>query len=51
VQAAKAMAATAIRLLEDKALLAAARQDFEDARGEQGYVCPIPAQVQPLMPA
>ena len=51
VQAAKAMAATAIRLLEDKALLAAARQDFDDARGEQGYVCPIPAEVQPLMPA
>ncbi|WP_137895178.1 amidohydrolase [Ramlibacter sp. 2FC] len=45
VQAAKALAATAIRLFEQPQLLDAARQELNQRRGGKPYVCPIPPEV------
>ncbi|MCO4863837.1 amidohydrolase [Cupriavidus sp. WGlv3] len=45
VHAAKSMAATAIRLLEQPELLAAARDELVARRGGKPYVCPIPDDV------
>lgn len=45
--AAKMMAGTAIDLLEDADLLAAAKADHQARVGKTAYVCPIPADVQP----
>ena len=47
VHAAKMMAATAIDLLEDAELLAAAKADHQARLGRTAYVCPIPPEVQP----
>lgn len=46
VQASKAMAALAIRALNDPALIAAAKADLKERTGA-GYVSPIPAEVNP----
>lgn len=43
--AAHALAATALRLYEQPALLERARADLEQRRGGRPYVCPIPAEV------
>ena len=47
LQAAKVLAATAIDLLEDETLLAAARREFE-TRAAEGYVCPIEEGAVPI---
>ncbi len=47
VHAAKMMAGTAIDLLEDAELLAAAKADHQARLGRTAYVCPIPPEVQP----
>lgn len=45
VRAAKALAATAIRMFEQPGLLDAARQELNERRGGKPYVCPIPPEV------
>ncbi|HEY1393277.1 MAG TPA: amidohydrolase, partial [Methylibium sp.] len=45
VRAAKAMAATAIRLLEQPQVLAVAREELQERRAGKPYVCPIPTEV------
>jgi aminobenzoyl-glutamate utilization protein B len=45
--AGKTLAATAIALLSDSALLENAQQEFRQAREQQPYHCPIPAGVKP----
>ncbi|SEH26837.1 M20 family metallopeptidase [Rhizobium sp. NFR12] len=45
--AAKMMAGTAIDLLEDAELLAAAKADHQARLGKTAYVCPIPEDVNP----
>jgi len=45
--AAKTLAATAMDLLQDAALRAAVRQDWQARRAGIVYECPIPADVQP----
>lgn len=45
--AGKTLAATAIALLSDSALLEKAQQEFRQAREQQPYHCPIPAGVKP----
>jgi aminobenzoyl-glutamate utilization protein B len=47
VQAAKAMAATAVAVLSDPALLAAAKADLSARTARTPYVCPIPRDVAP----
>jgi len=47
--AGKVLAATAVDLLEQPALLAAARAEFDAAaRKAGGYVCPIPPDAKPV---
>ncbi|SUI69474.1 Aminobenzoyl-glutamate utilization protein B [Serratia quinivorans] len=41
------MAATAVELLSDSALLADCRREFERQRAEQPYSCPIPKDIKP----
>ncbi len=48
LHAGKVLAAAAIDLLEDPALLAAARAEFED-RTAGGYTCPIPPEAVPTI--
>ncbi len=45
--AAKAMAAFAVELIRDDALLAAAKAEHRERVGKDGYRCPIPAGVKP----
>lgn len=45
LHAARAMAGTAIRLFEQPALLASAREELLERRGGKPYVCPIPPEV------
>ena len=45
--AAKVLATTAIDLMTDGDLLAAAKAEFEE-RAEGGYVCPIEADAVPI---
>ncbi len=47
VQVAKAMAATGVAVLTDPALLAAAKADLAARTGKDGYVSPLPPEVQP----
>ena len=47
IYAAKAMAATACRLIEDQLLVAAARETHKDHLEETPYICPIPDDVRP----
>ncbi len=47
VQVAKAMAATGAAVLSDPALLAAAKADLAARTGKEGYVSPLPSEVQP----
>ena len=47
LQAAKVLAATAIDLLTDEALLQAAREEFAERVGD-GYVCPIEPDAVPI---
>jgi aminobenzoyl-glutamate utilization protein B len=48
--AGKAMAATAIDLIEDPKLIEAAKAEFEAVTAKQGgYVCPIPADAVPTV--
>lgn len=49
VHAGKVLAAAAVDLLTDPALLAEARAEFQK-RAETGYVCPIPADAVPVVP-
>ena len=49
VHAGKVLAAAAIDLLTDPALLEAAKAEFR-RRTEAGYVCPIPADAVPVVP-
>jgi len=45
LHAARAMAASAIRLFDEPALLAAAREELLQRRAGKDYVCPIPPEV------
>ena len=45
--AAKIMAATGLDLIQQPEQLAAAKQELKDRLGDESYVCPIPAGVQP----
>ena len=45
--AGKVLAATAIRLFSDSALLAASQQELRQVLAERPYRCPIPAEVSP----
>ena len=47
IYAAKTMAATACRLLENQSLVAAARQTHEEHLEQTPYTCPIPDDVRP----
>ena len=47
VHVAKVMAATAVEVLKDKALLARAKADHAARLGATPYVCPIPTEVKP----
>lgn len=47
IYAAKAMAATACRLIEDQSLVAAAHETHQDHLEETPYTCPIPGDVHP----
>ncbi len=47
--AAKVMAATAQRLIEDPALLAAAKADHQDYLSDTPYICPLPADAEPAL--
>jgi len=41
------IAAAAIQLMENEALLAQAKAEFAERVGPEGYICPIPAGIQP----
>ena len=47
IYAAKAMAATACRLIEDQLLVAAAHETHKEHLEETPYICPIPDDVRP----
>jgi aminobenzoyl-glutamate utilization protein B len=47
IYAAKAMAATACRLVEDKSLISAAQETHQDQLDHTPYTCPIPDEVRP----
>jgi aminobenzoyl-glutamate utilization protein B len=47
IYAAKAMAATACRLIEDPSLVDVARQTHQEHLEETRYTCPIPDDVRP----
>lgn len=51
VYAAKAMAGTAVDALADPALIAAAKADLARRTARTPYICPIPAEVTPPIPA
>jgi aminobenzoyl-glutamate utilization protein B len=50
VHVAKVMAATAVDAIGDPALIARAKADLAARTRETPYVCPIPTEVQPLIP-
>jgi aminobenzoyl-glutamate utilization protein B len=50
VHVAKVMAATAVDAIGDPALIARAKADLAARTRDTPYVCPIPADVQPLIP-
>jgi aminobenzoyl-glutamate utilization protein B len=50
IHAAKGMAISAARLIDDPALLRAAREEFEQSTAGRPYKCPIPDHVQPRRP-
>ncbi len=50
VYTAKAMAATALEVLQNPALIAAAKAELAERTGGQAYTCPIPAEVKPPRP-
>ncbi|MGI6344567.1 MAG: M20 family metallopeptidase [Bacillota bacterium] len=47
LQAAKAMAGTALDLIQQPELIAAAKEELEERLGGETYVCPIPEGVNP----
>ena len=47
IYAAKTMAGTAIDLIEDPEILAAAKEEFDEVVGDEGYLCPIPDGCKP----
>lgn len=49
IHAGKVLAAAAIDLLTEPALLEAAKAEFR-SQTEEGYVCPIPADAVPVVP-
>jgi aminobenzoyl-glutamate utilization protein B len=49
--AARVLALTGIDLMTDPELLAAAKQDFQERTGGQPYQSPIPADLEPPLPA
>jgi aminobenzoyl-glutamate utilization protein B len=50
VHVAKVMAATAVDAIGDPGLIARAKADLAARTRDMPYVCPIPAEVQPLIP-
>ncbi|MCC6704014.1 MAG: amidohydrolase, partial [Thermomicrobiales bacterium] len=50
LHAAKGMAISASRLIDDPALLKAAQDEFAASTAGRPYKCPIPAHVQPRRP-
>ncbi|HYI24742.1 MAG TPA: peptidase dimerization domain-containing protein, partial [Thermomicrobiales bacterium] len=50
IHAAKGMALTATRLIDDPALLKAAQDEFAESTKGRPYQCPIPPDVQPRRP-
>jgi aminobenzoyl-glutamate utilization protein B len=49
VHVAKAMAGTAVDLLNNQKLILEAKAEFAERRGPEGYDCPIPAEVKPAL--
>jgi aminobenzoyl-glutamate utilization protein B len=47
VHVAKAMAGTALDVLQDEVLLARAKADHQGRVGRNPYVCPLPADLEP----
>ena len=47
VHAAKVMAGTAVDVMTDRALMARAKQDFQERTRKTPYICPIPKEVRP----
>lgn len=45
--AAKVLAGTAMDLMEDSSILAAAKAEFQERTGGKPYVCPMPPEVKP----
>ena len=41
------MAGTAIDLIEDPEILVAAKEEFDEVVGDEGYLCPIPDGCKP----
>ena len=49
VHAAKIMAGTAIDVISEETLMARAKRDHQERIGKTPYVCPLPADVKPLI--
>lgn len=49
VHAAKVLAATAVEVLSDPALMAKAKADFQDRTRDNPYVCPVDDDVPPSL--
>ncbi|MBQ2425238.1 MAG: peptidase dimerization domain-containing protein, partial [Lachnospiraceae bacterium] len=47
IYAAKTMAGAAIDMIEDPEILVAAKEEFDDTLGGEGYLCPIPDGCRP----
>ncbi|MCU6794262.1 amidohydrolase, partial [Paenibacillus sp. WQ 127069] len=47
LHAGKVMALAGVELLENPELVAKAKEEFDNRRGGETYICPIPPEVKP----